>query len=70
MRSTPKVFALLLFSSSKNGKKLVCGSRVTHSIHGVGTVLKLEASGNDYKATVQFLQAGVRTIIARFLWAI
>ena len=57
-------------ATSKNGKKLVCGSRVTHSIHGVGTVLKLEASGNDYKATVQFLQAGVRTIIARFLWAI
>ncbi|MBQ8038008.1 MAG: ATP-dependent helicase [Proteobacteria bacterium] len=57
-------------ATSKNGKKLVCGSRVTHSIHGVGTVLKLEPSGNDYKATVQFLQAGVRTIIARFLWAI
>ena len=55
---------------SKNGKKLVCGSRVTHSIHGVGTIVQLEPSGNDYKATVQFLQAGVRTIIARFLWAI
>ena len=51
----------------KNNKKMQVGTAVEHAIHGKGVVIKLEASGNDYKATVSFNKSGQRTIIARFL---
>ena len=51
----------------KNNKKMQVGTAVDHAIHGKGVVIKLEASGSDYKATVSFNKSGQRTIIARFL---
>ncbi len=51
----------------KNNKKMKVGSAVEHATRGKGVVIKLEASGNDYKATVSFDNCGQRTIIARFL---
>ncbi|MBQ9394791.1 MAG: UvrD-helicase domain-containing protein [Proteobacteria bacterium] len=54
-------------ATSRNGRIIKIGTIVNHSIHGRGDVVKLEKTGNDYKATVAFKKAGVRTIIARFL---
>lgn len=54
-------------ATSRNGRIIKIGTIVSHSIHGRGDVVKLEKTGSDYKATVAFKKAGVRTIIARFL---
>ena len=51
----------------KNNKTMQVGTEVEHVTHGKGVVIKLEASGNDYKAVVSFNKSGQRTIIARFL---
>ncbi len=42
------------------------GDRVKHVKFGVGTVIKLEDSGNDKKVTVSFDTSGVRVMIASF----
>ena len=54
-------------ATSRNGRIIKIGTIVNHNVHGRGDVVKLEKTGNDYKATVAFRKAGVRTIIARFL---
>ncbi len=54
-------------ATSKNGRLIAIGTRVSHSVHGRGEVVKLEKAGSDFKATVDFKRVGIRTIIARFL---
>ncbi|MBQ9816030.1 MAG: UvrD-helicase domain-containing protein [Proteobacteria bacterium] len=54
-------------ATSKNGRPITIGTHVQHSVHGRGVVVKVEKSGNDFKASVLFRKSGVRTIIARFL---
>ena len=56
-----------LCAKDKNGKKLQPGDRVSHSVYGAGTIVKIENSGNDCKAIVNFMPKGMHTIIARFL---
>ena len=56
-----------LKACDKQGAPVCVGSSVTHAIHGNGRVIALEANTGDFKATVDFVKSGIRTIIARFL---
>jgi DNA helicase-2/ATP-dependent DNA helicase PcrA len=42
------------------------GVRVRHPLFGVGTVLRLEGSGDDLKLTVSFPGVGAKKLVARF----
>jgi DNA helicase-2/ATP-dependent DNA helicase PcrA len=50
--------------SSLSGIKL--GIRVRHAQFGVGTVVGLEAHGDDYKVTVRFASVGTKKLLASF----
>ncbi|MBQ2518692.1 MAG: ATP-dependent DNA helicase, partial [Bacteroidaceae bacterium] len=45
---------------------VVAGARIAHDRFGLGTVVKLEGSGLDAKATVRFDNAGEKTLLLRF----
>lgn len=45
---------------------VVAGARIAHDRFGLGTVLKLEGTGLDAKATVRFDNAGEKTLLLRF----
>lgn len=51
----------------KSRRIIQIGSHVSHSIHGDGTVVKIEKTSHEDKVTVNFAKSGQRTIIARFL---
>jgi DNA helicase-2/ATP-dependent DNA helicase PcrA len=42
------------------------GARVRHTQFGVGTVLDIEDTGDDYKVTVRFLSVGTKKLLASF----
>ena len=49
------------------GPGLVVGMKLAHSQFGVGEVRGWQGVGADLKVTLHFPQAGVKTILARFL---
>ncbi|MCX6549521.1 MAG: UvrD-helicase domain-containing protein [Acidobacteria bacterium] len=51
-------------SGSGGGMKL--GMRVKHPQFGVGTILGLEAHGDDVKVTVRFASVGAKRLLAKF----
>src|SRR3569623_1190476 len=52
-------------SSDEGGQ--VVGMKLAHPQFGVGEVRGWQGAGNDLKVTVRYPQAGVKTILARFL---
>lgn len=55
-----------LGSSSAGSGRLVEGAKIEHQRFGVGTVLKLEGSGENAKATVQFVNSGTKQLLLKF----
>ena len=53
-------------SSSRGSGRLVEGAKIEHQRFGVGTVLKLEGSGENAKATVQFVNSGTKQLLLKF----
>ena len=53
-------------TSSAGSGRLVEGAKIEHQRFGVGTVLKLEGSGENAKATVQFVNSGTKQLLLEF----
>ena len=53
-------------TSSAGSGRLVEGAKIEHQRFGVGTVLKLEGSGENAKATVQFDNSGTKQLLLKF----
>lgn len=53
-------------SSSVGSGRLMEGAKIEHQRFGVGTVLKLEGSGENAKATVQFVNSGTKQLLLKF----
>ena len=53
-------------TSSVGSVRLVEGAKIEHQRFGVGTVLKLEGSGENAKATVQFVNSGTKQLLLKF----
>ena len=53
-------------SSSAGSGRLLEGAKIEHQRFGVGTVLKLEGSGENAKATVQFVNSGTKQLLLKF----
>jgi len=47
-------------------KQLKPGARVRHPLFGVGTVLRSEAAGEEFKVTVTFPGVGAKKLVARY----
>ena len=53
-------------TSSAGSGRLVEGTKIEHQRFGVGTVLKLEGSDENAKATVQFVNSGTKQLLLKF----
>lgn len=53
-------------TSSAGSGRLVEGAKIEHQRFGVGTLLKLEGSGENAKATVQFVNSGTKQLLLKF----
>ena len=53
-------------TSSAGSGRLVEGAKIEHQRFGVGTVLKLEGSGENAKATVQFVNSRTKQLLLKF----
>ena len=53
-------------TSTAGSGRLVEGAKIEHQRFGVGTVLKLEGSGENAKATVQFVNSGTKQLLLKF----
>ena len=53
-------------TSSAGSGRLVERAKIEHQRFGVGTVLKLEGSGENAKATVQFVNSGTKQLLLKF----
>ena len=53
-------------TSSAGSGRLVEGAKIEHQRFGVGTVLKLEGSGENAKVTVQFVNSGTKQLLLKF----
>ena len=53
-------------TSSAGSVRLVEGAKIEHQRFGVGTVLNLEGSGENAKATVQFVNSGTKQLLLKF----
>ena len=53
-------------TSSAGSGRLVEGAKIEHQRFGGGTVLKLEGSGENAKATVQFVNSGTKQLLLKF----
>lgn len=53
-------------TSSAGSGRLVEGVKIEHQRFGVGTVLKFEGSGENAKATVQFVNSGTKQLLLKF----
>lgn len=53
-------------TSSAGSVRLVEGAKIEHQRFGVGMVLKLEGSGENAKATVQFVNSGTKQLLLKF----
>ena len=58
--------ASLSASSSSAGGNLREGMKIEHQRFGVGTILKLEGSGENAKATVEFVHSGTKQLLLKF----
>ena len=54
-------------ASSDDAGGLVVGMKLSHAQFGVGEVRGWQGAGTDLKVTMRFPQAGIKTILARFL---
>jgi DNA helicase-2/ATP-dependent DNA helicase PcrA len=45
---------------------LTAGGRVAHERFGEGTIIDIEGKGNDAKVTVEFVNAGTKTLLLKF----
>lgn len=45
---------------------ITAGSRIEHDRFGIGTVLKVEGTGENTKATVEFVHAGTKQLLLKF----
>lgn len=62
--SSGSAFGSSTFSAGSG--RLVEGTKIEHQRFGVGTVLKLEGSGENAKATVQFVNSGTKQLLLKF----
>ena len=53
-------------TSSASSGSLHEGSVIEHQRFGIGTVVKLEGTGDNEKATVQFRNAGTKQLLLKF----
>ena len=54
------------FNASSAAGSLSEGCRIEHQRFGIGTVLKIEGSGENTKATVEFQNAGTKQLLLKF----
>ena len=52
--------------STVNGQPICIGQRIQHERFGIGEVIKLEGTGDNTKATIRFVNAGVKQLLLRF----
>ena len=45
---------------------LKAGDRIEHTRFGLGTVIKVEGTGDNCKATVEFVNAGMKQLLLKF----
>ena len=64
----PSRSALPLGSSKNSGGEMELreGSRIEHQRFGIGTVVKIEGTGENTKATVDFRNAGTKQLLLKF----
>ncbi len=53
-------------SASSAGGNLQEGMKIEHQRFGIGTVLKLEGTGENAKATVEFVNSGTKQLLLKF----
>ena len=53
-------------TSSAVGSNLSEGMRIEHQRFGIGTVVKVEGTGENTKATVDFQNVGVKQLLLKF----
>ena len=53
-------------ATDANPNDLHEGAKIEHQRFGIGTVVKIEGSGENTKATVQFLHAGTKQLLLKF----
>ena len=54
------------FNASSAAGSLTEGCRIEHQRFGIGTVLKIEGTGENTKATVEFQNAGTKQLLLKF----
>ena len=54
------------YSDSQDAPRMVKGARVRHPQFGSGTVAELSGGGRDVRATIDFDDAGRKTVVLRF----
>jgi len=59
--------ASVIQSGSSNGKSYKTGQQIEHKKFGLGTIRKVDGSGDGAKVTVHFSQYGTKKIIASYL---
>ena len=66
--SSPSSPSLAASASVSTGLsvQLVEGSKIEHQRFGIGTVLKLEGTGENAKATVKFVNSGTKQLLLKF----
>ena len=53
-------------SSTAHDIALQEGMKIEHQRFGIGTVIKIEGSGENCKATVQFVNSGTKQLLLKF----
>jgi DNA helicase II / ATP-dependent DNA helicase PcrA len=57
---------MMAMSSDKSSSKIQEGNIIEHERFGIGSVLRVEGSGENMKATVQFKNTGVKQLLLKF----
>ena len=65
-RFKPATYADIKNHRNPNQPTVEVGMRILHARFGEGTVLKMEGSGDNAKATVEFENAGVKQLLLKF----
>ena len=53
-------------ASASSGSELSIGTRIEHERFGIGMVTKLEGTGDNLKATVEFSHVGTKQLLLKF----
>ena len=53
-------------ASVLSGSEIKVGVRIEHERFGLGTVTKLEGTGDNLKATVEFSHVGTKQLLLKF----